>query len=363
MKPKSRGNKQGSVFYRKDRKCWVAQITIGWKPSSKNGNPIPIKKTICGFKSEKEALSALNKLFTGDPIINNKDLLNDVFELWRSVHQSRVAPKTMKGYEQAYKYFSDLKYRRISSITAAELQSCMDKCICGKRTHQMMKVTAGLIWGYAFDTNKVSKDITQNLYIGKHKTKTREPLTPQEVKLIKDSIGKIPYAEYVYCLCYLGFRPGEFFEIKKDQVVKETIQNETIYYIVEGRKTEAGINRKVIIPKQILPIIKTRLTVDGTDYLFPFYYWHRTTGELKELRKMTVNYFDETVFKNIANKLGIEGKVPYCARHTYADKLKHAKGNDRDKAALIGHSDYSFTRRQYQSSPIEDLKIVTDTID
>ena len=268
----------------------------------------------------------------------------------------------MKGYEQGYNWFSELKYRRISTITANELQSCMDKCPKGKRTHQLMKVTAGLIWAYALDSNKVQKDITENLYIGKHESKPREPLTPKEIDLIKDIIGKIRYADYIYCLCYLGFRPGEFLEIKKSQVIKETIDNEDVYYIVEGKKTQAGINRRVIIPKQILPIILSRLEVEGTEYLFPFYYCHRTTGELKELRKMTVNYFDEKVFKSIAAKLHIEGKVPYSARHSYADKLKHAQGDERDKAALIGHSDYNFTRKQYQSSPLEDLKTVTDSI-
>ena len=210
--------------------------------------------------------------------------------------------------------------------------------------------------------NYVSKDITNNLYIGKHESKAREPLSPSEVKQVQEAIGKIEYAEYIYCLCYLGFRPGEFLEIKKSQVKTETIDNELVYYIVEGKKTTAGIDRKVIIPKQILPIIIDRLAVEGTDYLFPFYYRHRTTRELKELRRMTVNYFEERVFKPVMAQLNITGKVPYSARHSYADKLKHADGDARDKAALIGHSDYNFTRRQYQSSPLEDLKAVTDTI-
>ena len=76
-----------------------------------------------------------------------------------------------------------------------------------------------------------------------------------------------------------------------------------------------------------------------------------------------MDYYAESVFKPIAQELGIEGKVPYSAWHTYADKLKHAAGDDRDKAALIGHTDYDFTRRQYQSSPLEDLKAVIDTLE
>lgn len=364
MKPKARGNKQGSVFYRKDRKCWVAQITIGWKPPIKEGGHlIPIKKTVSGFKSKKDALAALNKLLNGEVYSDDKCSLDEVFQKWKKFYESRVAPKTLKGYEQAYAYYSDLKYRRISTITAAELQSCMDNCPKGKRTHQLMKVVAGLIWAYALDMNYVQKNITENLYIGKHTQKVREPLSAHDIKLIKNAIGVIPYAEYVYTLCYLGFRPGEFLEIKKDQVDTELIDKELVYYITEGKKTQAGINRKVIVPKQILPIIIDRLAVEGTEYLFPFYYRNRYTGELKELRKMTVNYFEERVFKPMMTQLKITGKVPYSARHTYADKLKKAKGDVRDKAALIGHSDYSFTRQQYQSSPLEDLKVVIDSIE
>ena len=39
-----------------------------------------------------------------------------------------------------------------------------------------------------------------------------------------------------------------------------------------------------------------------------------------------------------------------------------SEGDDKDKAALIGHTNFDFTRQQYQSSPLEDLKAVTDTI-
>lgn len=363
-KPKSRGNKTGSVFYRTDRKFWVAQITIGWKPPIKEGGHlVPIKKSLGGFKSKKDALAALNRLLNGEEQEDNKLSLDEIFQSWKKSYESRVAPKTLKGYEQAYNYFSALKYRRINTITAAELQSCMDKCPKGKRTHQLMKVVAGLIWGYAFDLGKVKKDITKNLFIGKHETKPREPLSSEDILKIKDSIGKIRYAEYIYCLCYLGFRPGEFLEIKKSQVGCATIDNEPVYYITEGKKTAAGINRRVVVPKQILSIVLDRMNVDGTEYLFPFYFYKRGTNELKELRKMTVNYFDEFVFKPIKQQLDIKGnKVPYSTRHSYADKLKHAEGDVRDKAALIGHSDYNFTRVQYMSSPLEDLKTVTDSL-
>lgn len=362
-KARTRGNHTGTVFKRKDRNTWCAQIVTGWKPSQDGKRLIAIKKTFGGFKTKKEALAGLDRLLNGDPVQHENTSLQETFELWKTAYQDRVKEKTFKGYEQAYRHFSDLQFRRINTITAAELQECMDKCPAGKRTHQMMKVTAGLIWAYATDANIVEKDITENLYIGKHQTKPREPLTPKDIELVKDAIGRLRYAEYIYCLCYLGFRPGEFLEIKKSQVMTEVVNKEVVYFITEGKKTAAGINRRVVIPRQILPFILSRLFMPGTDYLFPFYYFDKSKGRLKEFRQMKVNYFEESVFKKIMKELGIEGKVPYSARHSYADKLKHADGDVRDKAALIGHSDYSFTRQQYQSSPLEDLKTVTDSME
>ena len=363
-KPKSRGNKTGSAYYRKDRKCWVAQIVVGWKPPKKEGGHlVPIKKRISGFKTRKEALAALNKLLNGENPIENKVLLDEVFKQWKVYYAPRVSEKTMKdNYEFAYKYFEPLKYRRMDSITAPELQECMDNCKAGKRTHQLMKVTAGLLWGYALDMDIVKKDITNNLYIGKHEQTPREPLTPAEIELVKNEIPNNKYAAYIYCQCYLGYRPGEFLKIKKEQVHTTVIDKETVYYIVEGIKTDAGKNRRVVIPAQILPYIKERLAVEGTEYLFPQYCYRIHTTEFTGFKKMSTKYYNESAFKPLMKKLGIENRVPYSARHSYADKLKKAKGDDRDKAALIGHTNLDFTRQQYMSSPLEDLKAVVDTI-
>ena len=363
MKPKSRGNKQGSVFYRKDRKCWVAQITIGWRPPNEKGKLVPIKKTYGGYKSKKDASSALNKILNGETPTENKMTLNEVFEKWKEYYSSRVSEKTMKdNYVFAYNHFQPLKFRRMDTITAVELQECMDKCKAGKRTHQLMKVVAGLLWAYALDLNIVKKDVTTNLYIGKHETTSREALTPDEIKLVKEQIGKELYASYIYCQCYLGYRPGEVLEIKKDQVHTTVIDKETDYFIVEGIRTDAGKNRTVVIPKQILPYIKERLEIDS-EYLFPKYCYRIHTTEFLGYKKMSTRYYNDSVFQPMMKKLGIQNRVPYSARHSYADKLKHAQGADRDKAALIGHSDYNFTARQYQSSPLEDLKAVIDTIE
>ena len=69
------------------------------------------------------------------------------------------------------------------------------------------------------------------------------------------------------------------------------------------------------------------------------------------------------VFKPMMEQLGIaEGKVPYAARHTFSNKLKKAAGDDIDKAALMGHSSYTFTQTNYQSTDDEARLAIVDSM-
>ena len=75
---------------------------------------------------------------------------------------------------------------------------------------------------------------------------------------------------------------------------------------------------------------------------------------------MPTTYFAQSVFNPMMDRMGIKDRVPYSTRHTYSNKLKDAKGADRDKADLIGHADYDFTKKVYQSSTLKDRKKITD---
>ena len=270
----------------------------------------------------------------------------------------------MNGYRSAFSYYGSLYNHRIVTITAADLQKCMDDCPRGKRTHQNMKVVAGLIWKFAMDKHIVSQVESANLYTGKGKSKKREALTDIEVEKIRQAIGTYRYAEYIFCLCYLGFRPGEMLEIRKSQIA----EHDGRLFIIEGKKTEAGINRTVPVHQKIEAIIRDRLFVPGTDLVFPQYTFTKASKERPEplfcsFKQMTDDYFRSMVFKPMMKRLGIaEGKVPYAARHTFANKLKNAQGDDRDKAALAGHSDYTFTQTKYQSTNNEELLAVVDSM-
>ncbi len=355
MKSKARGNGQGCAYKRGS--VWEAQVIVGWRqPADAAHKPIPEKRRKSGFRTKREALAYCEEMRKQHKTPGKITLAN-LFLRWKEAYQNRVKPKTMEGYRQAFDHFKQLHSVYVDLINAADLQKCLDDCKEGKRTHELMKTTANLVWKYAIDSGYITQNVASNLYTGKGKSVQRQPITEAELQLIRDVIGVEPYAEYVYCLCYLGFRPTEFLSLMKEDCHSEG----QIRYLIGGSKTEAGTDRTVVIPQQIDQIITQRLSVIGTDLIFPMV-CHNRKGEFTGYKQMTHNYFNNFVFKPLMDRLGISDRVPYSARHTYADKLKKADGDAKDKAALIGHSDYDFTQHRYQSAPLEDLKLVVDSL-
>lgn len=363
-KPKSRGNGQGTAILSKNKKSWIAIVTVGKKLV--DGKFRTIRKKKSGFPTKKAALAYCPLLLAEEHVDKTaRYTLQEVYEMWEKYYAPRVGDSTMVDYKSAYKHFKEVHSIYMDIITPENLQECIDNCQSGKRTHQNMKCTAGLIWKYAVDHNIVDRDITRNLFIGRLESKKREPLTDKEVQMFKDSIGKEKYAEYIYCLCYLGFRPGELLELRKDALHETTIDDKKVYYLVGGKKTQAGRNRTVVVPPQILDIILDRKNVEGTDLLFPQYVYSRKKPyDFIGFKQMSDEYLRDSVFKKLAKKFGIDSKkVPYCARHTYADKLDKAAGSDKSKAKLIGHTDYQFTQHKYQSDNIADLNEVAESLE
>ena len=343
---RKRGNGQGTAYKRGG--AWTAQVVIGWKvPQREGGRPIPIKRTKGGFQSKKDALLYIPTLMSAKTGGKKQKTLLSVMLDWQKMYAQRVSAKTMEGYVGAFRHFEKLHYRNIDTITAVDLQNCLDNCGHGKRTKQTMKVTAGLIFKYAKDAKYVSDNPAENLYIGNDETSHYAPLTDEELAKIGQS--GLPYSDYVVALSYLGFRPTEFFALKKTDYHTEN----GIHYLVGGIKTEAGIDRAVTIPPFILPIVEKQLSTDGTDLLFP----RKTKGGYD---KMPTRYFTKFIWHPMMDSLGIVGKVPYATRHTYANKMKGVTGDEKDKAGLMGHASYDTTRKHYQTTSLAEKKAITD---
>lgn len=279
-----------------------------------------------------------------------------LYERWHPFYEQRCDKSTMNGHRAALAYFKELWNAPFASLSADDLQDCIDACPKGRRTQENMKSLVKRLYEYAIGRAIVDRNYAQYVYISKDGNKPRPALKPEHVEMIRKQIGKYPFAEYVYCHCYLGYRPNEMLQLTADAYHKD----DKVEYLIGGFKTEAGTDRAVTISPKISPIIN-RLVKAANPYIFP-----GPEGE-----KIDDEYYREKIFYPLLAHLKIQDiptkdspatYVPYSCRHYFSNLLKYAEGADTDKAALMGHTEYETTKRLYQSAELEAMQRITNSI-
>jgi len=372
----------GSGWARKRGKTWTAGLIVG---QTEDGSPDTI--TLGGFSTKGSALEFVPVLKAASKVAKaernvvlrqarlrstidealfvvrsykkkpsaDTTTFRELYDRWYPFYEPRIDKSTMNGHRAAMSYFKDLWTVPFSQLSADDLQDCIDACPKGKRTRENMKSLGKRLYEFAIGRKLATVNCADYVYIPKETERRRASLSAAQVEKIRQQIGKYPMADYVYCLCYLGFRPNEMLQLEKDAFR----QQDGVDFIVGGFKTAAGTDRAVTIAPQIRDIINRRLAAPG-DLLFP-----GPSGE-----QIDDEYFREKVFYPLLAYLGIQqipetGKpaelVPYSCRHFFSNLLKDAKGADKDKAALMGHSDYETTKRAYQSEDLHAMQRITNS--
>lgn len=349
-KGRTRPNGAGTAFKR--GRTWYAQITIGYKSIIRNGRLASqaIRVTKGGFKTKRDALDYCHTLKeTSNKPEKQKLTTQQIYDLWTPTHESKVGKSTMDCYRAAWKYFTPLYDMPFAEIDLDDLQECVDDCGKGKRTKENMKALAGLLCKYALPRHQTDMNYAEFIHTGNDEKGTHPAFNKGQIEAIKQQIGKVQFAEYVYILIYTGFRPSELFSITTDDYVDGILYG--------GAKTKAGKGRAV--PAN--PKIKEYIKPTGSKWLFP-----RADGG-----QMSARYFRDTYFYVILSEAGIQPLptqekpayyVPYSCRHTFANLLKDVPGSDKDKAGLIGHEDYTTTKRMYQSAELESFKRIIESM-
>ena len=348
---KTRGNGTGTAYRRGS--TWTAKVVVDWRKKVVDGKEylVPVSKTKGGFAKKTDALNYCLTLKKSPTRIESNETFKQIYDRWVPIYEPRIKSTTMATYKAAFKHFAPIHYYKISTLTVADLQKCLDECKKGRSTKDDMKSVCSLVFKFAEQAGIVEKNLGPLLFVGRDKKGTREALSIDDLQLIAKSIEQVPYADYVYCLCYTGFRPNEFLSLKKTAYHEEKKGEKTFRFLIGGFKTEAGTDRAVTISPKIQPIID-RLLKSDSEFLFP----NMETGKM-----MDDEFFRKKCFNPLMSKLGIDGKVPYSCRHTFANLLKNATGSDTDKAALIGHADASMTK-YYQSADYEAMTAITDAL-
>jgi len=340
---KRRGNGQGCAV-KIGTNNYKAIAVVGYKDEDLSK---PIRRTKSGFKTRAEALAYI-------PILKNRKeeqpslTLKAAYDKWLPSHKASV--QTMDCYRAGFKLFEDCWYIALENQDIDELQQCLDNTEKGIRTKQNAKVALNLVYKWAIPRGYVPDNLNLATFLkcGQGKTPDKHGFTVQQLEKIKKGIGIIPYAEYIYCHCYLGFRPTAFLQLKEEDY------NEAERAFVGGIKTEAGKNRTVTVSPKILPYVNTLIVQSNGGYIFGI------RGEQLSYKKY------RKIFYTTLEALGIQKEddhklTPHCCRHTFATLMKNIPAPDKDKLQLIGHTDVR-QLQYYQDVNYEDLRKITDCL-
>lgn len=356
-----RGNGSGTAYKRGPG--WCCEKTFGYDDTGKR-----IYASKSGFKTKKDALEYITQLRDprtrkAAPRRSTDITLKELYDLWLPTHQATKS--TITCYTSSFKIFAPVWHLPMEYMDIDALQECMDdfttkKGTGGKRTRQNAKACLGLVYKYGIPRGYVPPNLAGEANLakflkvrGSEASTAKVGFTSEELQRLKEAIGTIPYADYIYCACYLGFRPSAFLALDVSRY------DRTERAIIGGIKTEAGTDRTVTISPKIQPIIDrlTRDKIAGPMFCAP-------DGSLMALEEYRAHFYAALEAIDISNPTDDSGRhrlTPHSCRHTFATLLKGVSAPDKDKLELIGHTSEEMLR-YYQDVQLKDLRRITDAL-
>lgn len=351
---RKRGNGQGCVYQLPSGK-YKAEVTVGYYLDENGKRHRQYRSGV--FERKKDAIAAIQTLAQKTHEVKRQATFKELYDVWFPTH--RAGKSTLDCYSAAIKHFRDVWTLPVAQIDVDDLQECLDSCPAGKRTRENMRAVVGLMYKYGIPRHLIPENLNLApfLIVSGEGAAHRESFTDTQIQRIRHAIGVVPYAEYVYCMIYTGFRPSEFLALTADSYdpARGTLTG--------GSKTEAGRGRVVTVSPKIKKLVEAQHLRHGT-----FLFGDSNGGQFD------LKYFTENCFYPALSAAGIDNPIveiaggvkrhrytPHSCRHTFSTLLKRVNGSEKDKLELIGHASAEMLR-YYQDVADEDLRKITDAL-
>ena len=292
---RSRANGTGSVYKRRDRPGWVAQVVDGYKP---NGQPNLIRKG--GFKTKTEAIKALATLKEDV----KKEIVPTISYYYKAFCKGKgaqISDDKRKAYEYAYNKLSAIHNTPVDQLTVPQLQAIVNEKCKSYYPARDVRVLLNHIFRMAAVEGKANPALPGLITLPKLQEATRDVFTDEEQVLLWDSYeaGNRP-AAIPLIMIHCGLMTGEMRRLTASMI---DLDRQEIVGV--GLKTEERRKKTVLIPDAIVPILQDMIAERPEGHLFP-----NNDGVFYKL------------FYKALEDAGIERHLsPYSCRHTAATAL------------------------------------------
>lgn len=366
-KAAKRANGTGSIYYRKDNKSkpWAAASTV-----------TGIQIYLGSFATRTEAARALQE-YEYNPVTSYNITLEQLHKEWQQVAYKNLGISVQQNYNAAWTKLKPLYNRKFRDLRTGEMQAVIDyyeaahhevgaggrlKYINskGKGTYvdtgtpkmceglkfsalHKLKCLLTSMYSYALKNDIVNKNYADFIVLPERNETNKSRFSDLQLETVRKNIGAVPYADYIYCMCYLNFRVSEFLALTADSY---RLSDNNIPVFIGGGKTDAGTDRLVPVHPKILSIVRNCLSRKGSTV-----FCDKTNGNA-----MTADHFRKYCFYPAIRQMGLpEELTPHSCRRTFSTRMSAAGARQEDIIALMGHTNFDVDINHYINQETDTL--------
>lgn len=336
----------------KRRNPWRARITAGWTDDGKQ-----LYKNLGYYPTQTEALNALANYRQNPYCLDENITFAEVYDRWSARKFEEISGSNINGYKASYKLCGQLYNMSFREIKLPHLQGVVDTCGKNPPTIKKLKSLFSQLFDYAVMNDIINQNghIVEYLKIPKEKKSTLHyRFTQQEIDTLWRWSENNDYVQVILMLIYSGVRPGELFNVKRQQVFIK----DKYFHICRGKNDNAP--RKVPIHDRTLPFFEHWLQKQNTEY---FITQHNGSGF-----KFDTNHgqYTESYWVPLLSEMGIlvytndvgetKEHTPDDTRHTFTTMWKEKRLDEAMRRKIQGHSGKGIGEIVYTHFELERLR-------
>ena len=292
---RSRANGTGSVYKRKDRPGWTAQVVDGFKD---DGTPRYIRKG--GFKTKTEALQALPTLKdVKRPVV--VPTVSYYYKVFCKGKGAQISVDKQRAYEIAYNRLEPIHRTPINELTVGQLQTIVNETCSSYYPARDVRVLLNHLFRLAAVEGKANPAIPGLIELPKLNETHRDAFTEEEqIALWLSYEAGNTGAAIPLIMIYTGMMTLEMRLLERSMIHWDTQE-----IIGAGRKTDERRLKSILIPDDIVPVLLDVASQATSERLFPM-------GE---------EDFYAVYYKALTDAGVTRHLTPYSCRHTTATAL------------------------------------------
>lgn len=314
------------------RKPWRARVPSHVEFNAETGKVSQKYINLGYYETETEAIEALfdyrKNPYTLDAAVST---FADVYDMWAAKKFAKAKKKSIEGYKASYNHSAPLHNKKMRDIKATDLDKIMQSISGGYQVQLKLRVLWKQLFAYALEHDIITKDYSANIQLRDPLPKsTRDAITDDDIIKIWDAARQgDETAAITMVYIFTGMRATELFEIPKSNVFIDK------RIMIGGKKTAAGIDRRIPIHRAILPIIEEWMQYEGETLLT-----HESYGK----KRVPYGYsnFRTTYWNPLMSALNMDYTL-HEARHTLATLLRRANVEEDIRKLILGHKSNNVT--------------------